>query len=68
MRKDRYVVGYKGARNMVYGKKYFQKGRKMNMLDADGFASPMTELQAKRGLKEMPCKGAVIFKLVPVDL
>lgn len=53
MRKDRYVVGYQGAGNVVYGKQF-------------RFTEPLTAFQAHGTLKKMPCKGAVIFKLVPV--
>lgn len=67
MRKDRYIVGYKGAGNIVYGKRHLEVSNK-KAAPAEDYAHPMTEHQAKRGLKKMPCTGAVIFELVPVDL
>lgn len=68
MRKDRYVVGYHNAGNVVYGKYHLRvnrggRDRKPN----EDYAQPMTEYQAKRALKKMPCRGAKIFKLVEVD-
>ena len=65
MRKDRYVIGYPGVRNPVYGKRHLEmNGFKCNA--GEDYAQPMTEFQAKRALKKMPCKGARIYKLVEV--
>lgn len=57
MRKDRYLVGYYPTGNVVYGKAPF---------NGPEYILPMTEKQAKRYLKAMPCSGARIYKLVEV--
>lgn len=65
MRKDRYVVGYGGEGNVIYGKYHTEVGNRKCKANED-YAQPMTEFQAKRALKKMPNKGAKIFKLVEV--
>lgn len=65
MRKDVYVVGYKSAGNVVYGKHRTGVSNLVKPPEED-YAHPMTERQAKRAVKKMPCKGAIIFKLVEV--
>lgn len=69
MRKDRYVVGYGGAGNVIYGKYHLEvNGDKLKKPCNEDYAQPMTEYQAKRALKKMPSKGAKVFKLVEVNL
>lgn len=65
MRGDIYVVGYRGAGNAIYGKKNLGVSRNKCQPNED-YAEPMTAYQAKRALKKMPCKGAVIYKLVEI--
>lgn len=65
MRKDRYVVGYGGAGNVVYGKYSAEVGNKTVPAGED-YAQPMTELQAKRALKFLKSRGGRIFRLVEV--
>ncbi len=61
MRKDRYLVGYSSARNVLYGKYHVTN----KMRPDQDYAHPMTEQQAIRALKTMQ-KGARIFKMVEV--
>lgn len=58
-RKHRFLVGYRGDHQVVYGK------RCVHQLDASGveYTEPMTRFQAERKLKKMPCKGAVIYEI-----
>ena len=66
MRKDRYVVGYGGAGNVIYGKYHTKVAKGKTKPPNEDYAQPMTEHQAKRALKKR--KGARIFKLVEVNL
>ena len=64
MRKKKlYVVGYDGDIQCVYGK------NKKNEFGVEivQWCNPMTAFAAKRKHKNMPSKGAVIYKLVKVD-
>ena len=65
MRKDKYLVGYSGSGNVLYGK-YHTGVVKNTRPDREDYAQPMTEFQAKRALKKMSCSGAKIFKLVEI--
>ena len=66
MRKDRYVVGYSGAGNVVYGK-YHTGVVKSDRQPFEDYAQPMTAKQAQRALKEL-MKDGKVFKLVEVKL
>lgn len=58
MRKKKlYVVGYDGDIQCVYGK---------DVGAVSQWAQPMTAFDAKRKLKDLQCKGGVIYKLVKV--
>lgn len=57
-RKDKYLVGYLGAGNVVYGNNHRS--------NCGFYERPMNLVAAKRLLKTMPDPSAVIFKLVPV--
>lgn len=60
MRRDRYVVGYRGERQVVYGKdEEFDDG----LLFAS-YTSPLTLHQAKKRKRSMPERGAAVYKLV----
>ena len=65
MRQDRYLVGYKTAGNVVYGKRNLRVTKATCNIGED-YTDPMTLKQAQRGLKKMPQSGAVIYKLVEV--
>jgi len=69
MRKDRYVVGYSGEGNVVYGKYHTGVGNKSVDANED-YSQPMTKQQAKRAVKKLqsPCSNAKVFKLVEVRL
>jgi hypothetical protein len=58
-RKHKYLVGYRPEGNVAYGR--IIKGHDVQ------YAEPMTRTQARRELAKMPCKGGVIFELVPVE-
>lgn len=61
--KDRYVIGYPSAGNVVYGGRHFiLAGPKQRV---DDYCHPMTLNSARGKLKQM-CDGAAIFKLVRV--
>ncbi len=65
--KKRFVVGYRSAGNVVYGRDQF----KVQGCDPDNhpdYCGRMTEGQARGALAQMPCTGATIFELVPVEL
>lgn len=55
-RRDRYFVGYVGAKNTMYG----QLNRQSQ------YADPLTLHRAKQVLAKMPCAGAAIYELVPI--
>ena len=55
-RRDRYLVGYLGAKNTVYGQ----------LERHDFYVDPLTLHRAKQKLAKMPCAGAAIFELVPI--
>lgn len=61
-RPDRFVVGYRGINQCVYAKigvETWNAGR-------IAFIDPMKFMEAKKHLKSMPDKGAVIYELVEV--
>lgn len=55
MRPDRFVVGYAGKKEIVYG-------------NSNKNLWPMTEHQARAELKDFPQPGATIYELVAVEL
>jgi hypothetical protein len=59
-RADKYVVGYVTTKNLAFGKK-----RSNNAIGTA--AVPMVLSEARRTMARMPCAGAVLFKLVPVE-
>jgi len=68
MRKYKYLVGYRGDGNIMYGKYHTgvnQDGRKKPC--NEDYAEPMTLHQAKKAVKKLPCDGAAIFELVEVE-
>lgn len=52
MRKDRYVVGYGGTGNVVYGKYHADVANGKTKPCNEDYAQPMTAHQAKRALKK----------------
>lgn len=65
-RKHRFVVGYQGDRECVYGADHFKSTAPHGNYELGRHVDLMTEWQAARALREMPCDGAVIYELVPV--
>ena len=60
-RRDRFVVGYLGAKNIVFGN---PASDGIPWTDA---CAPHTRLQAERLLAQMPCDDCAIYELVPVQ-
>ena len=58
-KEDKYVVGYDGDSQTIYGK---------HEDDERQAIYPMARPQAEVYLSEMPQRGAVIYKLVPVKI
>jgi hypothetical protein len=67
MKKYKYLVGYRGDNNVMYGKYHIgvNQDRLLKPPNED-FSHPMTINQAKRALKKMPCRNAAIFELVEI--
>lgn len=61
-RRDRFVVGYLGSGNGLFGKNTKPAGEPSDMID------PMSRAKAERILKEMPCADCAIFELIPVKV
>jgi hypothetical protein len=64
-RGDRFVVGYLGARNMVFSRARDLASSSFNNTRS---TEPMTKRQAAKLLDEMPCADCAIFELVPVKV
>lgn len=66
-RRNRYTVGYIGAGNLVYGKKF---GAKFPTLVGNAVEThyPLTRKEAERLIKLMPSADCAIFELVPVEV
>lgn len=60
-RRDRFIVGYIGAKNVLFGKNK-QIGSREEV------ATPMTRIRARKALLDMPCADCAIFELVPVEV
>jgi len=58
-RNHRFLVGYRGDNQTLYGYNHFGVDPK------EGIADPMTERQAKRILASMPVCGALIWEIKP---
>lgn len=70
-RARRFVVGYKSLSSFgwttIYGRRHFlPRGHDDHRL-AD-HCDPMTKADAQKAAKNMPCVGAVIYELTPVEL
>lgn len=59
VRKDRFLVGYIGAKNTVYGK---------DAANGRDYVDLLTLAQARRKLRDMPCDDCAIFELVPIEV
>lgn len=64
-RRTRFVVGYIGAGNIVFGRRSDPRKEEFGFTDA---CEPLTMAQAKRLLAGMPCSDCAIFELVPVEV
>lgn len=65
MRKKKlFIVGYDNDHQCVYGKSKIDPITRVITFE---FCDPMTAFDVKKAHKNMPSKGAVIYKLVKVD-
>ena len=60
-RRDRFVVGYLSRGNIVFCQP------RCDGFELKNAGWPMTRLQAIRFLRTMPCNGAAIFELEPIE-
>lgn len=64
-RRRQYVVGYVDSGNCVFWDQYGKPPKPKRVADYAA-SDPMTLQEARTLLKQMPCRGAAIFRLVPI--
>lgn len=65
-RARRFVAGYSGDGQIVYGKLAFL-GESAKAGDLRDYCEPMTRAEARRALKQLQAARTTIYELVPVE-
>jgi hypothetical protein len=64
--RKRFVVGYSGEHQVVYGPQQFTNTNAPRSVTTGHYVQRMTRWQAERAVSELRGRGATIYELVPV--